>query len=427
VRWLREDAAMGMGDTMTDVTMSRYELNELRTRLDEKEAELEAYRGGIRRMEEVCRAGARGNLEVRVLHRADDKGLARLGASVNQLLDLTDAFVREAGAALEHASSERFYRKVLLHGLLGSFQRGAMIINDATEAMADKTRALDEAQSKRRALAVEFEEVVKSVADAVASSATEMQATAATLAGIARDTTKQSEEADGVAHDVAADVETVASAAEQLTASIKEINGAVDASASVSREAVSVAGLASRRVAGLTKVCDRIGRMLNLIHKISSQTNLLALNATIEAERAGEAGLGFAIVAAEVKSLAHETADVTEQIEDLVAEIRSATGATAETIGSLVESVESIDGFTTEIAKGVDEQEQATNEIAEAAHRAAEGSCRVSNRVKDVSESTSASHSAADELVTAAEALSRQAVVLQEHSACFLRGIREGT
>ncbi len=427
MRSLCEIAAMATGDTMTDVTMSTNELDELRARLDEKEAELEAYRGGIRRIEEVCRAGARGNLEARVLHLADHKEVARLGSAVNQLLDLTDAFVREAGAALEHASSEKFHRKVLLHGLLGSFQRGAMIINDATETMADKTRALDEAQSNRRALAGEFEEVVKDVADSVASSATEMQATAATLAGIAADTTKQSEEADGIAHDVAADVETVASAAEELTASIKEINRSVDASSTVSRDAVSAAGLASHRVAGLSKVCDRIGRMLNLIHKISSQTNLLALNATIEAERAGEAGLGFAVVAGEVKSLARETADATQQIEELVGEIRSATAAAAETIGSLVESVESIDGFTTEIAKGVDEQEQATNEIAEAAQRAAGGAGRVSSRVTGVSESANASHTAADELVTAAEALSRQAVALQEHSERFLRGIREGT
>ncbi len=411
---------------MNDMTVSASELDTLRSRLAEKEAELEAYRAGIRRIEDVCRAGARGDLEVRVLHLADVAGLSRLGSSVNQLLDLTDAFVREASAALEHASSERFFRKVLLHGLLGSFQRAAMTINDATETMAEKTRALDGARSNRRRMADEFEDVVKDVADSVASSATEMQATAATLAGIAADTTKQSEEADRIAHDVAIDVETVASAAEELTASIKEINRSVDASSAVSRETVSAARLASTRVAGLAKVCDRIGRMLNLIHKISSQTNLLALNATIEAERAGEAGRGFAVVAGEVKDLARETADATQQIEELISEVRSATAASAETIGGLVESVARIDGFTTEIAKGVADQEAATNEIAEAAQRAAGGSKGVSSRVSGVLESAGASHAAADELVTAAEALSRQAVALQEHSERFLRGIKEG-
>ncbi|HGY91651.1 MAG TPA: methyl-accepting chemotaxis protein [Planctomycetes bacterium] len=411
---------------MNDMTVSTSELDTLRSRLAEKEAELEAYRAGIRRIEDVCRAGARGDLEVRVLHLADVAGLSRLGSSVNQLLDLTDAFVREASAALEHASSERFFRKVLLHGLLGSFQRAAMTINDATETMAEKTRALDGARSNRRRMAEEFEDVVKDVADSVASSATEMQATAATLADIAADTTRQSEEADRIAHDVAIDVETVASAAEELTASIKEINRSVDASSAVSRETVSAARLASTRVAGLAKVCDRIGRMLNLIHKISSQTNLLALNATIEAERAGEAGRGFAVVAGEVKDLARETADATQQIEELISEVRSATAASAETIGGLVESVARIDGFTTEIAKGVADQEAATNEIAEAAQRAAGGSKGVSSRVSGVLESAGASHAAADELVTAAEALSRQAVALQEHSERFLRGIKEG-
>jgi methyl-accepting chemotaxis protein len=63
--------------------------------------------------------------------------------------------------------------------------------------------------------------------------------------------------------------------------------------------------------------------MAGLIETIASQTNLLALNATIEAARAGEAGKGFAVVASEVKSLSRETARATDEIREVIGEMRA--------------------------------------------------------------------------------------------------------
>lgn len=73
----------------------------------------------------------------------------------------------------------------------------------------------------------------------------------------------------------------------------------------------------------LAKKSTEIGQITSLINDIAEQTNLLSLNASIEAARAGDAGLGFSVVAVEIRKLAEQSKNATTKIDSLISDVQS--------------------------------------------------------------------------------------------------------
>ena len=84
----------------------------------------------------------------------------------------------------------------------------------------------------------------------------------------------------------------------------------------------SMLSASSTNIESLNSKTVNIGQILEVITSISQQTNLLALNAAIEAARAGEAGRGFAVVADEVRNLAHRTQESAQQVQTMIEELQ---------------------------------------------------------------------------------------------------------
>ncbi|HUB24018.1 MAG TPA: methyl-accepting chemotaxis protein [Tepidisphaeraceae bacterium] len=117
----------------------------------------------IIRAADVCQAAARGDLEGRLLRIEEAGDAERLMHSINHLLDLTDAFVREATATLEHASQGKFFRRVLKTGMLGTFGRACESINQATAHMGEEHERLAAAEEDRARLSADFQAAIAAV------------------------------------------------------------------------------------------------------------------------------------------------------------------------------------------------------------------------------------------------------------------------
>jgi methyl-accepting chemotaxis protein len=186
-------------------------------------------------------------------------------------------------------------------------------------------------------------------------------------------------------------VSMVAAATEEMNATFTEISSNSEKAVAVTGDAVQKAKNASKKVNELGKAAADISKVTEVITEISEQTNLLALNATIEAARAGEAGKGFAVVANEIKELAKQTAEATQDIKKKIEGIQASTDGTVSEIGDISQVIDSVNHIVSVIVNAVKEQDVATSEIARNTEQAALG-------IQDVHRSVAESSTVASDI-----------------------------
>jgi len=287
-----------------------------------------------------------------------------------------------------------------------------------------KARSEAEKQAAMNQMANEFERNVKGIVQTVSSAATELQATAQSMAGTADETSRRSGAASAASEQASGNVNTVAAAAEQLSASIAEIGRRVAESSMITTQAVAETERTNSQIQALAEAAQRIGDVVRLINDIASQTNLLALNATIEAARAGDAGKGFAVVASEVKSLANQTARATEEIGAKVGEMQSATSQSVDAVINIGRTIGKVNEIATLIAAAMEEQGAATQEIARNVQQAAASTSEVSSNIGGVSAAAKETGVASGDLLQAAGELSQQSETLLAQVDGFIAKIR---
>ncbi|WP_404823287.1 methyl-accepting chemotaxis protein [Pseudomonas capsici] len=302
---------------------------------------------------------AAGNLEAAVkTSNTDMKAAADLTeASLQKLIGVNDMKAKRAGDKAE-AAYHGTVVMVILFAVLGAtgtvllawlYTRSLTVpIGDAL-AIAQRIAANDLTQPIKQEGTDEAARLVGSLAAmqsnlrgalaTILDSASQLASTSEEMHVVTEDasrtTLRQSNEIEMAATavtEMSAAVDEVASnAAAASTSAAQSTKAALDGRAQVDETVAAInlmvakVGDTSAEVRELATMATDISKVLDVIRAIAEQTNLLALNAAIEAARAGEAGRGFAVVADEVRALAHRTQQSTREIEQMVSSIQTGT------------------------------------------------------------------------------------------------------
>ena len=179
---------------------------------------------------------------------------------------------------------------------------------------------------------------------------------------------------DETATVIATELQDVVAQVDGVRTAAGTIDERVSAADTATRSVVDRAREAEQVVSAVEDSLRRVAGTAKLIAGIAGQTRLLALNATIEAARAGEAGRGFTVVANEVKDLAMNTTESTEQIAETIATLERDAANMAGTIAAMVGGIGGIDEATG-VLRGVASEQQSV--VAELDQRVAETLVRI--------------------------------------------------
>lgn len=375
-------------------------------------------RVSIAEVSRVLSTCAAGDLEARLVLLDDGGEIHRLSRDVNRLLDVTDAFVREARATLTCVREGKNHRRIVERGMVGTFGRTSGVMNEAVSTIDGRLQGFNRVMH-------EFEGTVGSVTASLGEAVVSLSRSADTMRTSASDTEHRSTTIGASAEETSVTVATVAAATEELTAAVEDISRQSERAMIVSRNAGHRVVESREAIVDLSGAVGDIVGVVDLIRSVAEQTKLLALNATIEAARAGEAGRGFGVVATEVKALAGQTASATETIAERIRAVEERAHRCMASIDGITDIIGDVAVAANAIAAAVQQQTAATQEIARSMQMASTATDDVSANVGTVAEAAGVTGRAAGEVATASDELADQTERLQSSVERFLERARE--
>ncbi|CAA2145149.1 methyl-accepting chemotaxis protein [Methylobacterium bullatum] len=305
-------------------------------------------------------------------------------------------------------------------------------VADRDAAEAQKAQAVAQVEAEQaRMQAVEaqvraFQGAVGRAVGTIEQTLGAMDGSAARLLRFARETTQATDGASASSQHASRNVRQIAQTCLGLTSAADEIAGHLAVTSTVTRAAADEARQTGETVHALTASVERIGSVITAIRQVAEQTNLLALNATIEAARAGEAGRGFGVVAAEVKTLAGQTAGATEEIAAQIRDVEGATQTAIAFMRGFAAQIADVERTTVAIVEAIERQRRATQAMDINVGAAVQDAQSATAQVSAVAEALATTTVVADEVQASTQAVRDQVGLLGTVIAAFVRDLHTG-
>lgn len=411
---------------------------------------LQNYLQAQQQMLELSRANKLDDMRNLINSKIKD-GTDQMGDQLNQLIAINqaDASVADAlandqynsaingviGVSIFAALVTVLLAWLLTRSIVTPLARAVTAARFIAEGNLSKTIEVDGKDEPGRLLAAlaDMQKNLRQTIEQIAGSANQLGAAAEELSAVTEEASRGLQQQNN-------EIEQAATAVNEMTAAVEEVARNAVSTSEASSQSTQAAREGRDRVVetvdaiqtmtvdvqntavmieGLATQGRDIGKVLDVIRAIAEQTNLLALNAAIEAARAGEAGRGFAVVADEVRALAHRTAQSTQEIEKMVAGIQNGTGQAVSSMQqsnqrtqSTLEMARAAGVALEQITHSIHQINERNLVIASASEEQAQVSREVDRNLVNIRDLATQSAAGANQTSAASHELSRLAVDL---------------
>ncbi len=276
-----------------------------------------------------------------------------------------------------------------------------------------------------RSLSTELSEATKGVIKQTTVAASQMSEQVDHLNKISTDTVARAESVRAATAGTNDRVEVVSSAIGEISKALQEISMRASQSSNMVDNAVSETETMSTNMNDVMTSSQQVQEVMQLVQGIAAQTNMLALNATIEAARAGDAGKGFSVVANEVKSLANQTANATNSIQEQVDGIDKAIAQASSSSSECQGMIHGISEFALTIATSIEEQSATTDVVNRNILEISEQGAKVTESIDGVNADASEIKSIASGMREAVESMNATAEKLEVSVTHLLERLEE--
>lgn len=311
---------------------------------------------------------------------------------------------------------------------LASFQQD---VNHMHRIQAEKSNEIAHQQYQRQTmqqkLAENLDQTLGKIIETVSNAAQNVTNSASDMQSKISVATEKTQEVSAGSTHSAQNVQAAAQAADQLVNSIQTISKDIQTSSDIASDAARESEKTQIVVHSLVAASQKITEVIQLINDIAAQTNLLALNATIEAARAGEAGKGFAIVASEVKNLATQTAQATNDISIQIENVQDASQEAATAIGHIGDTITKMTSITDKLSDAVQHQRSVTEQMELNINHATSASSKISQDMHSIAEIGEATGHSALTMSDSAQLLFTEAKTLRHNLDRFLTDLSKSS